>query len=107
MLWVYPYLKRWNLSCLIATRTGQKLSGHMLTVGKSFSENICKALSIGGAYETVCPKRFVYMDETTVLFEAKPRFTVNKRGENSVSIHFCGYNNRRLTACIFVAGDGT
>lgn len=105
--WVYPFMARWKLTCRMATRVGQKLNGHLLSVREGFSEVLRLKFKSGGAYETVPSSRFVNMDETAVFFEAKPKSTVHMIGDNTVSVRCTGSNSRRMTVCVSVACDGT
>lgn len=47
------------------------------------------------------------MHETAIFFEKKSKSTVNKKGDNTISTRCTGSNNRRFTAYVFVARDGT
>lgn len=104
--WVYPFLSRWNLSCRMATRTGQRLNGHLLSVRQSFSEGIRTQFLEGGQYCDVPPDMFVNMDETAVYFEAKENRTVHFKGENTISIRSTGSNSKRLSVCVAVSSNG-
>ena len=104
--WVYPFLERWQLSLRVATRKGQKLSGHLMTVRTTFVEKVMEQFGTGGSLCTVPPQLFVNMDETAVFFESKPNATIHHTGANTVSIRCSGSSNKRMTVCVAVASNG-
>ena len=104
--WVYPFLQRWELTLRVATRKGQKLSGHLLSVRANFVERVMEMFDANGPLSNVQPSMFVNMDETAVFFESKPNSTIHQTGANTVAIRCSGSSNKHMTVCVAVASNG-
>lgn len=69
--WLYLYLSRRYLDCRMATRTNQKLNGHLLEVWLSFFQKLMQNFNAAEVFQDVPPCMFENRHETTVIFEAK------------------------------------
>lgn len=90
----------------MGTRAGQKLSGHLLSMGKDFTKSIREKFHANGSYNAVLPSMFVNMDETAVCLKRKLKSTINRKKRQAVSILCSGSNNRRATVFVPIASDG-
>ncbi len=86
----------------MTTRVGQKLSGHLDPVKKTFIERV-----ISSFHMKVQEKKFFgNMDETAIFFDCKPKRTVNMKDDKTVVIRVGRAMGKRLTICVSVAFDG-
>lgn len=44
--WVYPFLSRYNLRCIVPTRTGRKINSHLVSVRRQFCEELSKQIFV-------------------------------------------------------------
>lgn len=91
----------------MTTHVGQKLNEHLIEVKTQFLANLKEQFLSDNCYSTVPPSMFVNMNETAVFFEARSKCTVHNTDARTVSVSGSGSSNRRLTACVSVACDGT
>jgi len=104
--WVYQFLHRRALTVRVATRVGQKLSGHLHSVRVQFVGDIMERFQ-SGMFSDVPANMFVNMDETAVYFEGKEKTTIDAVGSRTVHIRSSGGSNQRVTVCTAAACDGT
>lgn len=106
LFWVYSFLIRFKLSCRLATRIYQKLSGHLQAVRKDSVQQLTKRFWSNGLYENVHLLLFINKDETTIYFALKPNSTVHEVGAGTVPMKCSGGRNKRSTVCVFIASNG-
>lgn len=70
----------------MTARTGQKLNEHLLSVQMTILSTSKKMFGASEVYGNFLPSKFVNMDETAVIFEAKPKSAVGLREAETVSM---------------------
>lgn len=90
----------------MTTQAGQKWNGHVIKVKNQFVANLKDKFLSGCCYSTVPTSMFINMDETAVFL--KPDQNLPYIMQVHVQFQWgSGSSNRKLTACVSIACDGT
>lgn len=105
--YVYRMLRRYDLAIRRPTHKGQRITGHMEEVIQKFQNEVLFNVSPEGPLAQVKSRYIVNMDQTRINFEPEIRSTIEKRGQQTISVRSTGSNSHSLTAFLAVAADGT